>query len=302
MTPSKPTRRIGPVPALVAVIFLLGGMIALSFGPKPRRAQAQSPAPPVPSLRATREEPYPTPPELREIDLANQTREMAQAKSTSCTACHAGSHDPHYKDTVRLGCTDCHGGDAQAASKELAHISPKFPEVWATTANPVRTYTLLNHETPEFVRFVNPGDFRIAHLSCGTTNCHPNEVAQNKKSMMTHGAMLWGAALYNNGSYPLKASHFGESYSMNGTPQRIQTIPPQATGKRPKRACWWSLIPCPVSRPASLVMSFASSSVESRRSPRLACRTRLLILANPRLGLVVAVLGPGIAPIPCLSA
>ena len=34
-------------------------------------------------------------------------------------------------------------------------------------ANPVRSYTLLNHESPEFIRFVNPGDLRVAHISCG---------------------------------------------------------------------------------------------------------------------------------------
>ena len=38
--------------------------------------------------------------------------------------------------------------------------------------------------------------------------------------------MLWGAALYNNGSFPLKQARFGESYSMNGAPQRLQTVPP----------------------------------------------------------------------------
>ena len=43
---------------------------------------------------------------------------------------------------------------------------------------------------------------------------------------MTHGSMLWGAALYNNGSFPLKQARFGESYSMNGAPQRLQTVPP----------------------------------------------------------------------------
>jgi hypothetical protein len=31
-----------------------------------------------------------------------------------------------------------------------------------------------------------------------------------KKSMMTHGGMLWGAALYNNGAFPLKDAQFGK--------------------------------------------------------------------------------------------
>ncbi len=54
----------------------------------------------------------------------------------------------------------------------------------------------------------------------------PREVLEMRKSMMTHGCMLWGAALYNNGSVPSKTSRYGESYSMNGAPQRIQTVPP----------------------------------------------------------------------------
>src|SRR5436190_1325777 len=77
---------------------------------------------------------------------------------------------------VRLGCVDCHGGDPTAADRVRAHVWPRHPEAWRTSANPVRTYTLLNHESPEFVRFINPGDLRIAHLSCGTVNCHPSEV------------------------------------------------------------------------------------------------------------------------------
>jgi hypothetical protein len=35
-----------------------------------------------------------------------------------------------------------------------------------------------------------------------------------------------GAALYNNGSVPHKWPRYGESYSMNGVAQRLQTVPP----------------------------------------------------------------------------
>jgi hypothetical protein len=73
---------------------------------------------------------------------------------------------------------------------------------------------------------VNPGDSRISHISCGTVNCHSNIVTQVRKSMMSHGCMLWGAALYNNGSIPYKVPRHGELYSMNGTPLRIQSNPP----------------------------------------------------------------------------
>jgi hypothetical protein len=187
----------------------------------PLEAPPRAPEPALPSSES-----YPIPPELRGIDLSRQSAEEAAAKSRSCIACHQGVCDPHMKSTVRLGCIDCHGGDATATDKEHSHVFPRFPDAWPASANPVRSYTLLNHESPEFVRFVNPGDLRIAHLSCGTANCHASETLQVKKSMMTHGCMLWGAALYNNGSVPEKWARFGESYSMNGRPQRLQTVPP----------------------------------------------------------------------------
>jgi hypothetical protein len=171
-------------------------------------------------------EAYPTPPAIAALDLSRQSAEEAATKSAGCVQCHQGAHDPHFKDTVRLGCVDCHGGDPTAGDKLRAHVRPRLGGAWASSANPVRSYALLNHEAPEFIRFVNPGDLRVAHMSCGTMNCHPSEVLRNRMSMMTHGAMLWGAALYNNGSYQIKQSRFGESYSMHGAPQRLQTVPP----------------------------------------------------------------------------
>jgi hypothetical protein len=155
-------------------------------------------------------------------ELKTQTDEQAQAKSWGCVQCHTDVGDMHEKGSVKLGCTDCHGGNAECTIKNAAHVLPKFADAWTTAANPVRSYTLLNHESPEFIRFVNPGDLRVAHISCGT--CHEKEVLAVKKSMMTHGCMLWGAALYNNGSVPNKRSQFGESYSMHGVPQRMHNV------------------------------------------------------------------------------
>src|SRR5271154_3792106 len=146
------------------------------------------------------------------MPLLGQSAAQVAAKSNGCVTCHLNTCDPHFKDTVRLGCIDCHGGDATCTIKERAHVAPRYPDAWRTSANPVRSYTLLNHESPDFVRFVNPGDLRVAHISCGTIGCHPNEVLENRKSMMTHGCMLWGAALYNNGAVPDKWARSGERY------------------------------------------------------------------------------------------
>lgn len=191
--------------------------------------------------------------------LLRQSEGDAMAKSAGCIACHQNTGDPHGKDTVRLGCCDCHGGDPSATTKERAHVHPRFPEAWPTSANPVRSYALLNHETPEFVRFVNPGDLRVATLSCGTADCHPKETLQVRKSMMTHGCMLWNAAAYNNGSIPVKRSAFGESYGMHGVPQRIQAVPQPTAEETAEHGVVGALDPLPrfeIGQPANIYRIF----------------------------------------------
>src|SRR5208282_2978975 len=142
--------------------------------------------------------------------------------------------------TVRLGCTDCHGGNAQITLPagvaqgspqyvevtKQAHPRPRFAENERTSANPVRAYTKWLKEDADYIKFINPGDLRVAEQTCGRSGCHTAEVQKVRTSMMTHGAMLWGAALYNNGAIPLKNPFFGESYDRDGKPQRLQTFPP----------------------------------------------------------------------------
>jgi hypothetical protein len=214
---------------------------------------------PASGREPSRYDPYPLPEELRGVDLLGQSDDAARAKSAGCLQCHQGARDPHFKDTVRLGCTDCHGGDPGTTDKLCAHVHPRFPDAWPTSANPVRSYTLLNHESPEFVRFVNPGDLRVAHISCGTAGCHPKEVLQNRKSMMTHGCMLWGAALYNNGAVPFKRARFGESYTMTGAPQRLITVPPPTEQEMCKKGVLPYLDPLPrfeITQPGNILRIF----------------------------------------------
>ncbi len=203
-------------------------------------------------IRTEPREPFPMPPELQHIDLTKQTKDQASAKSDGCVSCHQGAKDMHFKDTLHIGCTDCHGSDAQqhfpeAGSTRYCPAAPpsKNPGAWPSSANPVRSYTLLNHESPDFIRFVNPGDLRIAHISCGTTNCHAKETLQVRKSMMTNGCMLWGAALYNNGAVRDKNPRYGEAYSMCGKPLRIQTVPPPSEWEMKHRAVLNFLDPLP---------------------------------------------------------
>src|SRR5436190_2855565 len=125
------------------------------------------------------------------------------------------------RDALGLKCTECHGGNPVATAKDEAHVRPRFPREWLHDGKfriPEDSGPLLARESLEFVRFINPGDLRVAGTTCGSADCHSVQTDGVRNSMMTHGAMLWGAALYNNGGYPIKDTNFGESYSQTGAP------------------------------------------------------------------------------------
>jgi len=160
----------------------------------------------------------------QDVDLIRQTQEEADRKSAGCISCHGGIEKMHKSEAIKLGCVDCHGGDAGAKTMAEAHIKPRHPENWKTSANPVRSYTFLNEESPEFIKFVNPGDLRVADETCGP--CHATDVLNVKKSMMTTSSLLWGGAAYQNGIVSSKHYFFGESYSRDGMQQIINQVPP----------------------------------------------------------------------------
>jgi hypothetical protein len=236
-------------------------------------------------------DPFPMPAELAGVELMKQTAAEAHAKSAGCVACHEHTHDPHGKGTLRIGCTDCHGGDASQVTKALAHVAPRNPHLWPASANPVRSYTLLNNESPEFVRFVNPGDFRVAHISCGTSGCHPKEVQTNRKQIMSTGCMLWGAALYNNGSVPFKRSQFGEAYGMNGAPLRLKTFPAPTAEEMEKKGVVPYLDPLPrfeMSQPGNILRIFEPGG---RFLPEIGIPERMEEPGRPRTRLSLRGLG-----------
>ena len=161
-----------------------------------------------------------------------QTAEDVRAKSDGCVSCHEGTDNKtmHASPAVRLGCTDCHGGDASVSvssglsqgsaaydsAHERAHVLPTYPEDWHFPhgANPKHAYTLLNREAPEFIRFMNPSDYRVADLACGA--CHQAIIEASIRSLHATSAMLWGGAAYNNGILPFKNYILGEAYSPDG--------------------------------------------------------------------------------------
>src|SRR6185295_3720164 len=107
------------------------------------------------------------------------------------------------------------GQDGEAAGRDYgaamnrAHVTPRFPREWRlpVSANPQRSYTLLNRESPEFIRFINPADYRVAREACGA--CHLPIIQAAERSMMATGAMLFNGAAYNNGILPFKRGVLG---------------------------------------------------------------------------------------------
>jgi hypothetical protein len=169
----------------------------------------------------------------------------SQTPSTcESSKCHAGIEPMHSSLAMRdrLKCVDCHGGNDTATDLNTAHIQPRNIALWATRASRQRTYAALNQESREFVRFINPGDLRVADESCGRNRqCHPAIVAKVRTSLMSHGAFLWAAALYNNGAFPFKRPVFGESYSSNGIAQKL-THEPIPTADEMKKRGWLPFI------------------------------------------------------------
>ena len=176
---------------------------------------------------------------------ATQTIAEMQAKSDGCYSCHVKTDAPtmHTSSAVRLGCVDCHGGNASVrgdsslehddplyvSARDRAHVLPKYPDSWhfPSSANPKQSYALLNKESPEFIKFNNPSDYRVAREACGA--CHMPIIEAGERSLMATGAMLWGGAAYNNGILPAKNYILGEAYTRDGRPAKI--LSPGTGGK-----------------------------------------------------------------------
>jgi hypothetical protein len=283
------------MPSVVAVfgcallVVSVGASIVRGEGPSAPASSASPTGAPQPLPPVDPADPIPLHEEHLGPDLSRQTATEAALKSHGCISCHQGVGDMHRSPNVHLGCTDCHGGDPCATTKQAAHVHPKHPEAWPGSANPQRSYTLLNHESADFVRFVNPGDLRVAHVSCG--GCHASMVLQVRKSMMTHGCMLWNSALYNNGAISTKPACFGESYSPEGRGQRLQTVPPPTDHERRYEAVVRFLDPLPRferQQPGNILRIFERGG---RFRPEIGNPERLEENGRPRTRLSVRGLG-----------
>lgn len=202
-----------------------------------------------------------------------ETPAEATQASAGCVTCHTKTDEAsmHPSGTVTLGCATCHGGDPAVsivagvaedsseyrAAKRRAHPQPRVSDLWKSAANPERAYTAWLQESPEYIQFVNPGDLRVVDRTCA--KCHAAEVRNVRTSMMTTGAMLWEAALYNNGGAPYKNARYGESYNTDGEPQTLKAFP-APTPEETRTKGWLALLePLPrweVTQPGNVLRVF----------------------------------------------
>ena len=223
-----------------------------------------------------------------EIDQDNQ----------GCVVCHVQTDSPHMHTAERnISCVDCHGGNARkeqqgkdalavaqypkSDAKFLAverayHVQPSAAttNLWKkngqpSSGNPEIPGAQTLQENIDFIRFVNPGDLRAAKMACGACHNTAKEgfiVDKVSGSMMTHGAMLWGAALYNNGAINRKDPVYGDMYTLAKVDGRIAQVPAairpasQPTAREQTTFGWLSaLYPLPrweVSQPGNILRVF----------------------------------------------
>ncbi|MEX0708282.1 MAG: hypothetical protein WD078_09985 [Woeseia sp.] len=230
---------------------------------------ALAPLAPAAESEAPRDIDYPVYPPAP----AQQTRAAADAGSAGCVSCHTqtDASTMHVSRAVVLGCVDCHGGDAsvtaplgpaseeeQATARDAAHVLPLYPDTWhyPDSRNPERSYTLLNRESREYVRFVNPSDYRVVDDACGA--CHQPVIDAAKRSLMATSAMFWGGAAYNNGILPFKKYILGEGYTPDGEAAIVTgaDVPPELAERHGTLPQLYPLPPWEIIKPGDIFRVF----------------------------------------------
>ncbi len=260
---------------LFCLLALSAAVVAVSCATKPAPTMPQTPATAPKMLSAdilsdedVKRLGFSFPPAPKR---GQRTEDQAKLLNASCVACHTETDsDTMHQASIVLACVDCHGGNTDVkvpagitASdlrydifKYRTHVQPKLKNFWKSSANPEIPGARTNQESVDYIRFVNPGDLRAAWAAC--YNCHQDDVRKVENSMMAHGAMLWGAALYNNGAINLKSPLYGESYTIDGTPRALVQQPAPTTQQSSQGilSVLWPLPRWEISQPGNILRVF----------------------------------------------
>ena len=243
-------------------------------------------------------------PSCEGVDLLRQTSEEAAAKSAGCVACHDGARDPHRARRP----SDSAASIATAATRTpQSRKRPTFCRAFPALANVRQPGPLVHPAQPRVPRSSSasstPATCASPTSAAARRAAIADEVLQNRKSMMTHGCMLWGAALYNNGSVPFKMVALRRELQHERRAAAPADRPAaDATTRLPRRASCRSSTRCPASRSSSRATSCASSSAAAGSGRRSAFPNPSRNPGEPRTGLATAAWAPRTAPIPSSSA
>lgn len=182
---------------------------------------------------------------LAAADETSGIPERFQRDSSGCTSCHAGIEEMHPTG-VAISCVGCHGGNGKAKDIDEAHVAPSRKGQrlgrGLTSGNGIDLYGDLMNEPAEYVRFVNPGDLRIAGDTCG--HCHADIYSRVRSSIMATSANVPAAVLYDNGASPSQTALHGEAFLADGTPARLEARAP-LTEEQKKNGALPFLAPLP---------------------------------------------------------
>ena len=137
------------------------------------------------------------------------TEEVVQVERSGCLSCHRplkpdgtahGIEEAHPPvDGDSLTCVACHGGDPDARKQSEAHVSPGL-----NGAPYLRNLTTgeLDEVNTDYLRFINPGDYRVAKDTCGSgagAGCHQELVEKVVTNQMATFSGELGVARYRAG-------------------------------------------------------------------------------------------------------
>ena len=140
--------------------------------------------------------------------VARQTCESSQ--------CHGVAGSPNGIEEahkpVSLLCTDCHGGDGTATEQYLAHVAPAPEWVEARVQGYLKNLPVndLDRVDPAYLRFINPGDYRVAQQSCGSAS-------QQSNGSGCHEDLIYNAVRSNMATF---VGHFNVPRFQNGMQDR----------------------------------------------------------------------------------
>lgn len=132
-------------------------------------------------------------------------------QSCEASSCHGRAGTEHGIELAHPGfalrCTDCHGGDGEARDEASAHVAPA-PAWVAERRGYIRNLSVneLDQVAPDYLRFENPGDFRVAQMSCGSgspanpgSGCHQDVVYSAARSVMSTFVGHFAPPRFENG-------------------------------------------------------------------------------------------------------